>query len=61
MDTELICGNKFIVSTPNHVHEDLEDFDETLKGNVVNPATLQLFTITSEAKDIDDEKRSVIT
>ena len=32
-------------------------FGETLKVNVDNPATSQLFTITSEAKDFDDEKK----
>ena len=47
---------KIAVSTPHHVGEALEDFSETLKGNVVNPTTLQLFTITSEAKGVDDEK-----
>ena len=50
MDIEFIGGKKVTVSTPHHVDEDLEDFVETLKGNVVNPETSQLFTITSEAK-----------
>ena len=41
---------------PNRVYDDLKDFGETLKGNVVIPATSQLFNITSEAKELDDEK-----
>ena len=41
---------------PYHVDESLEDFGETLKRNVVNPATSKLFTITSESKELDDEK-----
>ena len=45
------------MSTPHHIYEALEDFGETLKGNVVNPATSQHFTITSEAKEVDDEKK----
>ena len=45
------------MSTPNHVNEDLEYFGETLKGNIVNPTTSQIFTITSEAKELDDEKK----
>ena len=61
MDIEFICGKKVTVSTPHHVDEDLEDSGETLKGNMVNPTTSQLFTITSEAKELDDEKRSFIT
>ena len=54
-------GKKVTVSTPHHVDEALEDFGETLKGNVVNHATSQLVTTTSESKDLDDKKRSVIT
>ena len=45
------------MSTQHHVDEAMEDFGETMKGNLVNPATSQLFTITSEAKDLDDEKK----
>ena len=56
VDIEFIAGKKFTVSTPHHVEEALEDFFETLKVNVVNPATSQLSTITSEAKELDDEK-----
>ena len=55
MEIEFIGGKKFTVSTPHHVDEALEDLGETLKGNVVNHATSQLFTITSEAKELDDE------
>ena len=54
MDIKFIGGNKVTFSTPHHVDEALEDFYETLKGNVVNPTTSQLFTITSEAKELDD-------
>ena len=54
MDIDFIGGKKVTVSTPHHVDEDLEDFGETVKGNVVNPATSQLFTITSESKELDD-------
>ena len=61
MDIEFIGGNKVAVTMPHHVDEALEYFGETPKRKVVNPATSQLFNITSEAKDIDDEKRSVIT
>ena len=57
MDIKFIGGNKLTVSTPHQVDEDIEDFGETLKGDVVNPATSQLFTITSEAKELDDEKK----
>ena len=57
MDIEFIGGNKVTVSTPYHVDEALEYFGETLKGNVMNPATSQLFTITSEARDLGDEKK----
>ena len=47
MDIEFIGRNKFAVSKPHHVDEALEDFGETLKVNMVNPETSQLFTITS--------------
>ena len=57
MDIEFIGGKKVAVSTPNNVDEALEDFGETLKGNVVKPETSQLFTITSEAKELDDGKK----
>ena len=57
MDIDFIGEKKFTVSTPHHIDEALEDFGETLKGNAVNPETSQLLTITSEAKDIDDEKK----
>ena len=57
MDIKFIGGKKFTVSTPHHVDEALEDFGETLKGNVVSPATLQLFTIISVEKELDDEKK----
>ena len=53
MGIKFVGGNKSTVSTPHHVGEALEDFGETIKGNVVKPATSQLFTITSEAKGLD--------
>ena len=43
--------------TPLHIDEAPEHFCETLKINVVNPVTSQLFAITSEAKELDDEKK----
>ena len=61
MDIQFIGGKKVTVSTPHHVDEDLEDLGENLKVNVATPSTSQLFTITSEATELDDEKRSVIT
>ena len=57
MDIKFIGRKKVSVYTPNHVDEDLEYFGETLKGNVVNPATSQLFAITSEAKELGDLKK----
>ena len=57
MDIEFICGKKVTVSTPHHVDEDIEDFGETLKRNLEKSTTLQLFTITSEAKELEDEKK----
>ena len=45
------------MSTPHPVNEAVEYFGETLKGNVVNPATSQLFAITSEAKELGDGKK----
>ena len=54
MDIEFISKKKVTVSIPHHVEEDLEDFCESLKGNVVNPTTSQLFIITSEVNDLDD-------
>ena len=47
MKINFIGRNKVAVSTQHHVEKDLEDFGETLEGNVVNPATSQLFAITS--------------
>ena len=45
------------MTTPHHIDYALEYFWGTLKGNLVNPATLQFFAITDEAKDIDDERK----
>ena len=56
MDIKFIGGKKFTVSKPHNVDEALEAFGETLKGNVVNPTTSQLFTVTNEAKELDDKK-----
>ena len=55
MDVNFISGKKISVSTPHHVYEALEYFGGTLKGNVVNPETSQLFTITIESKELGDE------
>ena len=57
MDIEFIGGKKFAVSTPHNVDEALYNFGETLKVNVVKPATSQLFIITSEAKELEYEKK----
>ena len=56
MDIEFIDGNRVAVSMPHHVGENIEDFVENLKGNVVNPTTSKLFNITSEAKELYDKK-----
>ena len=56
MDIYFIGGNEFAVSMPHKFYEVLEVFGKTLKRNVVNPATSQLFTITSEAKELDNKK-----
>ena len=61
MDIEFIARKKVAVSTPHLFEKALEDFCESLKGNVVNTTTSLLFNITSEAKELDKEKRSVIT
>ena len=52
-----IGGKKVSMTTPHHIDYALEYFWGTLKGNLVNPATLQFFAITDEAKDIDDERK----
>ena len=57
MDIEFIGGKKFAVSTPHNVDEALYDFGETLKVNVVKPATSQLFTIIIVTKELDYEKK----
>ena len=57
MDIEFIGGKKVTVSTPYHVYEALEYFGATLKGNMLNPATSQFFTITNKEKGIDYEKK----
>ena len=57
MDIEFIGGNKVAVSMTHHIDEVLEDFGETLKGNMMNPKNSQLFTVISETKELDDEKK----
>ena len=57
MDIEFIEDKKVVLDITHNNNEALEDFWENLKGNVVNPETSQPFTITSEAKDIDDENK----
>ena len=54
MEIEFIGGKKVAVSMPHHVDEALKYFGETLKGNVANPTTSQLFTIISKEKELDD-------
>ena len=61
VDIKFIGGKKVTVSTPHHVDEALEYFGETLKGNVLNPATSQLFTITSEPKKLDNEIKGALS
>ena len=39
MGIKFIGRKKVAFSTSHHVEEALEDFGETLKGNIVNPAT----------------------
>ena len=51
-----IGGKKAALNTPYYVGEALEDFRKTLKGDVVNPATSKRFTITDEAKYINDNR-----
>ena len=55
-EIKFIGGKRAAVSTPHHVYKSPEYFGETLKGNMVNPATSQLSAITSESKELDDEK-----
>ena len=45
------------MTIPHYIGEALEDFRETLKVNVVNPETSQLFNITNKAKDLDEKKK----
>ena len=59
MYIKFISQNKVAVSKSHHVDEALKYFGETLRGNLVNPATSQLSTITSEANDLDAEKRAL--
>ena len=55
MDFEFIGDSKVAISTPQHIDEVIEDFPETLKGNVVNPANSKLFEIVDEAENLSDE------
>ena len=57
MDIEFIGGKKFALTTLHQINEALKYFEETLKGNIVNPKKSQLFTINNETKYIDDEKK----
>ena len=59
MDIELIGDRKVAITTPQHIEEVLDDFPETLKGNVVNPANSKLFEIVSEAKELDKGRKEV--
>ena len=60
MDREFIVRKKVTVSKPNNFGEALEDFCETMKGNVVNPTTSQIFIITSEAHKKQERYHSII-
>ena len=61
MDIEFIGGRKVALTMPHHIDKALEDFSETLKVIVVNPATSQLFTIANEAKILMMKRRSFTT
>ena len=51
-------GEKIVaLTTPHHGHKDLEDLVKNTKVNVVNPATSKLFTITDEAKEINEKRK----
>ena len=60
MDIEFIGGKKFAVFTPHHIDEALEYSGETLKENVVNPATSQLLPSPVKQRSLMYKKRSVI-
>ena len=47
MDIEFIGGKKVSLTKPHCINKVLEDLGKTLKENVVNLATSQLFTITN--------------
>ena len=57
MDIDLIGGNEVALNMPSNIAEALEDFDETQKDNVVNPATSKRFIINDEAKELDNERK----
>ena len=57
MDIEFIGGKKVSLTKPHCINKVLEDLGKTLKENVVNLATSQLFTITNEAKELDEENK----
>ena len=57
IDIEFIGRRKVALNTPHHIDEALEGFGKTLKGNVVNLATSEIFTIIYEAIDLDDERK----
>ena len=59
MGVDFIRAKKVALTMPHPIDEDLEDFGENLKGNVVNPTTSQLFTITNETKYIYEKIRRV--
>ena len=49
------------MTIPHYIGEALEDFRETLKVNVVNPETSQLFNITNKQKILMKKRRRVTT
>ena len=52
-----IGRKKVTVSMSHHVDDALKYFGETLRRNVMNPATSQLFAIASESKELDDDEK----
>ena len=57
IDIEFVGGKKVVLNTPHHINEALEDFGVTLKGNVANPVTSQIFITSDESKELDDERK----
>ena len=56
MDTIFLGDGKVAIPTPQYIQETLDDFGETLNGNVVNPALSKLFKVTKEATLLTSNK-----